>query len=98
MKDNYMKYAIVPLLDLKKLGLNSTDKLVMGMIVSLSIKRVCIATNKYLSQQLELSTRTISKSLSKLSNKNLISIKYEKDNRKIYSNIVWNDSSMDIKE
>ncbi len=98
MKGNYMKYAIVPLSDLKKLELNSTDKLVMGMIVSLCIKRVCIATNKYLSQQLELSTRTISKSLSKLSNKNLIFIKYEKDNRKIYSNIVWNDSSMDIKE
>jgi len=98
MKGNYMKYAIVPLSDLKKLGLNSTDKLVMGMIVSLGIKRVCIATNKYLSQQLELSTRTMSKSLSKLSNKSLISIKYEKDNRKIYSNIVWNDSSMNMEE
>lgn len=82
-----MKYAIVPISDLSNLNLNSTDKLVMGVIISLSRKRVCMATNNYLSRQLELSTRTISKSLSKLSDKNLISIKYEKDNRRIYSSM-----------
>ena len=87
MKDNNMKYAIVPISDLSNLNLNSTDKLVMGVIISLSRKRVCMATNNYLSRQLELSTRTISKSLSKLSDKNLISIKYEKDNRRIYSSM-----------
>lgn len=87
MKDNNMKYAIVPISDLSNLRLNSTDKLVMGVIISLSRKRVCMATNKYLSRQLGLSTRTISKTLSKLSDKNLISIKYEKDNRKIYSSM-----------
>lgn len=87
MKDNNMKYAIVPISDLSNLRINSTDKLVMGVIVSLSRKRVCMATNNYLSKQLELSTRTISKTLSKLSDKNLISIKYEKNNRKIYSSM-----------
>lgn len=87
MRDSNMKYAIVPISNLSDLRLNSTDKLVMGVIVSLSRKRACVATNNYLSRQLELSTRTISKTLSKLSDKNLISIKYEKDNRKIYSSM-----------
>ena len=53
-KIKLMKYELVPLIDLRGLNLNSTDKLVMGLIVSLTSKRNnCIATNEYLAEQLE---------------------------------------------
>lgn len=98
-KVKLMKYAIVPLIDLRDLNLNSTDKLVMGMIVSLTIKRnVCTASNGFLSNQLQVSKRTITKSLSKLKSKNLITIDGEDNQRKIYSNIVWNKSSIDMEQ
>lgn len=43
-----MKFALVPLFDLRDLNLNSTDKLVMGMIVSLTMKRKeCTASNEF---------------------------------------------------
>ena len=90
-----MKYALVPLKDLKDLDLNSTDKLVMGMIISLTMNRKeCTASNKFLSQQIQVSKRTITKALSKLKSKKLITIKYENQQRKIISNIVWKDNSM----
>lgn len=90
-----MKYALVPLKDLKDLDLNSTDKLVMGMIISLTMNRKeCTASNKFLSQQIQVSKRTITKALSKLKSKKLIIIKYEHQQRKIISNIVWKDNSM----
>lgn len=94
-----MKYALVPLIDLRDLELNSTDKLVMGMIVSLTIKRKeCIASNEFLSLQIQVSKRTITKSLAKLKSKKLITIKNENYQRKIYSNIKWNYSSMDMEQ
>lgn len=90
-----MKYVLVPLKDLKDLDLNSTDKLVMGMIISLTMNRKeCTASNKFLSQQIQVSKRTITKALSKLKSKKLIIIKYEHQQRKIISNIVWKDNSM----
>lgn len=90
-----MKYALVPLFDLRDLDLNSTDKLVMGMIVSLTMKRKdCTASNEFLSLQIQVSKRTITKSLAKLKRKKLISIKNENYQRKIYSNIVLNNSSI----
>ena len=90
-----MKYALVPLKDLKDLDLNSTDKLVMGMIISLTMNRKeCTASNKFLSQQIQVSKRTITKALSKLKSKKLIIIKYEHQQRKIISNIVWKDNSI----
>ncbi len=90
-----MKYALVPLKDLKDLDLNSTDKLVMGMIISLTMNRKeCTASNKFLSQQIQVSKRTITKALSKLKSKKLITIKYDNQQRKIISNIVWKDNSM----
>lgn len=92
-----MKFALVPLFDLRDLNLNSTDKLVMGMIVSLTMKRKeCTASNEFLSLQIQVSKRTITKSLAKLKSKNLISIKCKDYQRIIYSNIVWNDNSMGI--
>ena len=101
MKDNckLMKYALVPLCDLNGLRLNSTDKLVMGMIMSLTRKtKECTASNEFLSRQIELSKRMISKTLTNLKNKNLIFIKTENHQRKIYSNIVWNNTSIDVDE
>lgn len=90
-----MKYALVPLFDLRDLDLNSTDKLVMGMIVSLTMKRKdCTASNEFLSLQIQVSKRTITKSLAKLKRKKLISIKNENYQRKIYSNIVLNYNSI----
>jgi len=94
-----MKYVIVPLDELRDLKLNSTDKLVMGMIVSLSIKKgMCKASNGYLSKQLELSKRTITKSLSILKDNNLIRIEKEKNQRVIYFYGVWNNTSVGIEE
>lgn len=94
-----MKFALVPLFELRDLNLNSTDKLVMGMIASLTIKRKeCTASNEFLSLQIQVSKRTILKSLTKLKNKKLISITAGDYQRKIYSNIVWKDTSMGIEE
>ena len=90
-----MKYALVPLIDLRDLKLNSTDKLVMGLIMSLTSKRnECTASNGFLAHQLQVSKRTITKSLTILKKNNLISIKSENYQRKIYSNVVWIDNSM----
>lgn len=94
-----MKYAIVPLIDTRDLKLNSTDKLVMGLVVSLTYKsNVCTANNEYLSTQLQVSKRTITKSLTKLKNKKLISIKNVNYQREIYCNVVMNDSSMGMEQ
>ncbi len=96
-KCKLMKYALVPLIDVRDLKLNSTDKLVMGLIMSLTSKRdECTASNGFLAEQLQVSKRTITKSLTILKNNNLISITCENYQRKIYSNVVWNDNSMGI--
>lgn len=95
---NYMQFAIVPLIYLRDMDLNSTDKLVMGMICSLTKKKnKCTASNTFLSSQIQVSKRTISKSLTKLKNQNLITIKIVNYQREIYLNIM-NNSSMGIEE
>ena len=94
-----MKYAIVLLEETLNLGLNSTDKLLLGMIISLTSKRAeCTANNGYFAKHLELSKRTISKTLAKLEKKNLISIKMCNSSRIIYSNIGWKNNSMGMEE
>ena len=96
-KRKLMKYAIVPLIDLRDLNLNSTDKMVMGLIVSLTRTRdKCTASNGFLADQLQVSKRTITKSLTILKNNKLISIIFNNYQREIYSNVVWNDNSMGI--
>ncbi|MBO5530084.1 MAG: helix-turn-helix domain-containing protein [Bacilli bacterium] len=96
-KIKLMKYEIVPLTNLRGLNLNSTDKLVMGLIVSLTAKRnKCTASNEFLAEQLEFKKRTITKSIAKLKEKNLITVRKVNYQREIYSNIVWNDSAMGI--
>ena len=72
---------------LRDIRLNSTDKLVFGIIYSLSLKDgVCYAKNDYFSGQLNISTRTISSTISKLRKYNLIKIKFDNHLRKIYLN------------
>lgn len=98
-KIKLMKYELVPLSDIRGLNLNSTDKLVMGLIVSLTSKRSkCTASNEFLAEQLELKKRTITKSIAKLKDKNLIHVKTVNFQREIYSNVVWNDSVIGVEE
>ena len=85
-KENYIIILDSVLRDIR---LNSTDKLVLGIIYSLSLKDgVCYAKNDYFSGQLNISTRTISSTISKLRKCNLIMIKYDNHLRKIYLNDV----------
>lgn len=83
-KENYI---IVLDSVLKNIKLNSTDKLLLGSLYSLSINdNICFAKNDYFSTQLNVSTRTISSTLSKLEKLNLIKIKNKNHLRKIYLN------------
>ncbi len=55
MKHKIMQYEMVPVSDVRGLNLNSTDKLVMGLIVSLTRKTDrCTVSNEFFSEQLEL--------------------------------------------
>lgn len=70
---------------LKDKSINSTDKLVYGIIGVLSnSKGYCYANNDYLSKQLSLSKRTISNSIGKLAKANYIKIENKNYQRKIY--------------
>lgn len=80
-------FIVVPRIVLSDENLTSTDKLLMGLITSLTLKYdYCFASNKYLADTLNTSKRTINYSLSKLKEKNLIKIKIENNTRKIYLN------------
>ena len=84
-EDKRENYIIILDSVLRDIRLNSTDKLVLGIIYSLSLKDgVCYAKNEYFSGQLNISTRTISSTISKLRKYNLIKIKYDNHLRKIY--------------
>ena len=99
MKYKIMQYEIVPVSDVRGLNLNSTDKLVMGLIVSLTRKTdKCTVSNEFFAEQLELKRRTISKSIAKLKEKNLISVKTNNYQREIYCNVVLNDSATGIEQ
>ena len=66
---------------------SSTDKLVYGVINSLSNNReFCYANNSYFAKTLNVGTKTISISLSKLNKSGYIIIKYNNGKRKIYLN------------
>ena len=58
-------FIAVPRIVLSDENLTSTDKLLMGLITSLTLKYdYCFASNKYLSDTLNTSKRTINYSLS----------------------------------
>lgn len=70
---------------LKDNSINSTDKLVYGIIgVLTNSKGYCYANNNYLSKQLNISKRTITNSISKLRRANYIKVENENYQRKIY--------------
>ena len=79
-----MKYAHVPEYILSYKDLNATERLLMGIIYSLTrMSGECFATNEYFSNTLGFTTRTISSSISSLKRENLIVTKNINGNRKI---------------
>lgn len=89
-------FTAVPRIVLNDPSCSSTDKLVMGVINSLSNnKEYCYASNDYFSKELNVGTKTISNSLSKLKKLGFIYIEYVKKERHIYMNpkIVMEENS-----
>lgn len=94
------KYIIVPDLVLENEKLNSTEKLLMGIIYSLNYdNNVCFASNNYLSKRLKVSKRTITSAISKLKREKLIEIKVLNQQRTIYlNNTTWQNTSIGVAE
>lgn len=69
----------------KRRNINSTDKLVFGIITSLSKnKGYCYASNDYISKKINLSKRTITKSISNLKKENFVRVETIDYKRRIY--------------
>ena len=80
-----LKYVEVPMVVLLDEDLSSTTKLLMGLITTLSMKDgFCYASNRYLSNLLKVSKRTITSSITALRRKDYIKIDNEDSARKIY--------------
>lgn len=78
-------YSIIPDLILENKELNSTEKLVMAMIFSLTLNNnECYASNKYFSEKLGLSKRTITNLIASLKEKKLIRVETINYQRYIY--------------
>ena len=68
-------------------SLSETDRMVMGLIISLTLKNTyCYANNEYLEKYINKSKRTINYSLSKLKKIEYIKVKFENGKRRIYLN------------
>ena len=66
---------------------SQTDKLVYGMINSLSNnKEYCYASNSYFANQLSVKEKTISNSINNLKRKKYIDVKFINSQRRIYLN------------
>lgn len=80
-----LKYVEVPMVVLLDKDISSTTKLLMGLITTLSRKDgFCYASNRYLSNLLKVSKRTITSSITVLRRKNYIKVDSEDNARKIY--------------
>lgn len=80
-----LKYVEVPMVVLTDVDLSSTTKLLMGLITTLSMKDgFCYASNRYLSNLLKVSKRTITSSITALRRKKYIKVDNEDFERKIY--------------
>lgn len=80
-----LKYVEVPMNVLLDEELSSTSKLLMGLITTLSMQNgYCYASNKYLSNLMKVSKRTITNCISSLKRKNYIEIENIPNMRKIY--------------
>ena len=81
-----LKYVQVPMVVLLDEDISSTTKLLMGLITTLSMKDgFCYASNRYLSNLLKVSKRTITSSITALRRKNYVRVANEDFERKIYS-------------
>ena len=82
---NNLKYVEVPMIVLLDEDISSTSKLLMGLITTLTMKEgFCYASNKYLSNLLKVSRRTITSCISSLKRKNYIKVENDPNMRKIY--------------
>lgn len=80
-----LKYIQVPMVVLLDEDLSSTTKLLMGLITTLSMKDgYCYVSNRYLSNLLKVSKRTISSSITTLRRNNYLKIDNDNSARKIY--------------
>lgn len=69
----------------KSKKINSTDKLVYGVILALSNhKGYCYASNDYIAKRVSLSKRTITKAISDLKKANYIKVETVDYQRRIY--------------
>ena len=84
----FISYFIaVPRIILNDQSCSQTEKLVYGMINSLSNnKEYCYASNKYFANSLNVKEKTISNSINNLKRKNYIDIKFINGQRRIYLN------------
>ena len=82
-----MNFIIIPRIIYNSKDLSDGDKLLLGLIISLSKKEnYCYATNSTLANELNKKVRTISNSISKLKKCGFISIEYTKTQRHIFVN------------
>lgn len=82
---NNLKYVEVPMIVLLDNDISSTSKLLMGLITTLTMKEgFCYASNKYLSNLLKVSRRTITSCISSLKRRNYIKVENDPNMRKIY--------------
>ena len=80
-----LKHIEVPTIVLLDEELSSTTKLLMGLITTLSMQEgFCYASNKYLSNLMKVSKRTITSCISSLRKKKYIKVECEPNIRRIY--------------
>lgn len=80
-----LKYVEVPVVVLLDEGLSTTTKLLMGLITTLSMQEgFCFASNRYLSNLMKVSRRTITSCIASLRKKNYIRVESEPNTRRIY--------------
>lgn len=80
-----LKYVEVPVVVLLDEDLSTTTKLLMGLITTLSMQEgFCFASNRYLSNLMKISRRTITSCIASLRKKNYIRVESEPNTRRIY--------------
>lgn len=80
-----LKYVEVPVVVLLDEDLSTTTKLLMGLITTLSMQEgFCFASNRYLSNLMKVSRRTITSCIASLRKKNYIRVESESNTRRIY--------------
>ena len=80
-----MKYVELPMIVIQDKNISSTAKVLMGLITTLSMKDgYCYASNRYLSNILKVSRRTITSCITSLKRNNYIKVENEINSRQIY--------------